>query len=118
MTECSKHPSEVARESHIVQTATSGTDKNSQKVPKTVEVSKQQYTDMNVDVPAEMQRQITVTHTWCSGRRKHDGNLQKETLSNSNDPCRVSNDSGQRFEEYRSQYSDKARDASGVSRTP
>ena len=30
-------------------------------------------------------------------------------------PCRVSNDSGQRFEGYRSQYSDKASDASGVS---
>ena len=34
-------------------------DMNSLKVPKTVEVSKQQYTDMDVDVPAEMQRQIT-----------------------------------------------------------
>ena len=62
VTECSKHPSELARESQNVQTATSGTDKNSQKVPKTGEVSKQQYTDMNVDVPSEMQRQITVTH--------------------------------------------------------
>ena len=81
---------ECSSESQKVQTATS--DMNSQNVPKTVEVSKQQYTDMNVDVPAEMQRQITDT-----GRRKHDGNLRKETLSNSNVPCRVSNDSGQRF---------------------
>ena len=48
---------------------------NSQKVPQTVEVSKQQYTDMNVDVPTEMQRQITDTHKRCSKRRKHDGNL-------------------------------------------
>ena len=69
VTECSKHPSELARESQNVQTATSGTDKNSQKVPKTVEVSKQQYTVMNVDVPAEMQRQITDTRRWCSKRR-------------------------------------------------
>ena len=33
----------------------------SQKVPEDVEVSKQPYTDMNVNVPAEMQRQITST---------------------------------------------------------
>ena len=26
---------------------------------------------MNVDVPAEMQRQITVTHRWCRKRKKH-----------------------------------------------
>ena len=112
----SSEVTECSSESQKVQTATS--DMNSQNVPKTVEVSKQQYTVMNVDVPAEMQRQITDTRRWCSKRRKHDGNLRKETLSNSNDPCRVSNDSGQRFEGYRSQYSDKASDASGVSRTP
>ena len=98
-------------------------DVNSQNVPKTVEVSKQQYTDKSVDVPTAMQRQVTITHRLCSKLRKHDWNLwcrrqtsslmneRKETLSNSND-------SGQRFEGYRSQYSDKASDASGVSRTP
>ena len=36
-------------------------DMSSQKVPEDVEVSKQPYTDMNVNVPAEMQRQITST---------------------------------------------------------
>ena len=35
---------------------------NSQKVPKVVEVPKQQYMDLSVDEPAEMQRQITSTH--------------------------------------------------------
>ena len=35
----------------------------------------------------------------------------KETLSSHNDMC-------QRFEGYRSQYSDKEKDASGVIRTP
>ena len=53
MTECSS-------ESQNVQTATSGTD--NQKVQKTVEFPKQQYTDMNVDVPAEMQRRLP-SHT-------------------------------------------------------
>ena len=38
---------------------------NTQKVPKAVEVPEEQYTDMNVDVPAVMQRQITSTHRWC-----------------------------------------------------
>ena len=53
---------------------------NSQKVPKVVEVPKQQYTDMNVDEPAEMQRQITSTHrkqkaeqvsVSCTSGRRH-----------------------------------------------
>ena len=35
---------------------------NSQKVPKVVEVPKQQFRNLNVDEPAEMQRQITSTH--------------------------------------------------------
>ena len=94
-------------------------DKNSQKVPKTVEVSKQQYTDMNVDVPAEMQRQITVTHTHgavdgdsttgtCGRRHCRTAMTPVESATT------VANDS----EGYRSQYSDKAIDASGVSRTP
>ena len=50
---------------------TAEVDVNSQNVPKTVEVSKQQYTDMSVDVPAEMQRQVTITHRRCRQRRKH-----------------------------------------------
>ena len=45
-------------------------------------------------------------------------NERKETLSNSDDPMSSHNDMCQRFEGYRSQYSDKASDASGVSRTP
>ena len=36
-------------------------DMSSQKVPEDVEVSKQPYTDMNANVPAEMQRQFTST---------------------------------------------------------
>ena len=71
----SSEVTECSSESQKVQTATS--DMNSQNVPKTVEVSKQQYTVMNVDVPAEMQRQTTDTRRWCSKRRKHDGNLRK-----------------------------------------
>ena len=45
-------------------------DMDSQNVPKAVEVSQQHNTDMNVDVPAEMQRQITSTHRWCRKQRK------------------------------------------------
>ena len=85
-------------------------DVNSQNVPKNVEVSKQQYTDMSVDVPAEMQRQDGAENGESTAGSSL-MNERKETLSNSND-------SGQRFEGYRSQYSDKASDASGVSRTP
>ena len=53
---------------------------NSQKVPKVVEVPKQKYTDMNVDGPAEMQRQVTSTHrkqkaeqvsVSCTSGRRH-----------------------------------------------
>ena len=55
-------------------------DMNSQKVPKVVEVPKQQYTDLNVDAPAEMERQITSTHrkqkaeqvsVSCTSGRRH-----------------------------------------------
>ena len=132
MTECSECTSELARESQKVQTATSGTDNqevqetaevphvqhidmNSQKVPKTVEVSKQQHMDMNVDVPAEMQRQITVTHGRCRKRRKHnrfpsherkEGDLVEQQRQ------------VPKIRGYRSQYSDKASDASRVKRTP
>ena len=45
-------------------------------------------------------------------------NERKETLSNSNDHLSNHNDMCQRFEGYRSQYSDKASDTSGASRTP
>ena len=36
--------------------------KTGRKVQQSIEVSQQQYMDMNVDVPAEMQRQNTVTN--------------------------------------------------------
>ena len=80
---------------------------NSQKAPQTVEVSQQQYTGMNVDVL------VIWRHTDGAGSRTGPSLMYewKETLSSHNDMCR-------RFEGYRSQYSDKASVASGVSRTP
>ena len=77
---------------------------NSQKAPQTVEVSQQQYTGMNVDVL------VIWRHSDSAGTRTGPSLMYewKETLSSHNDMC-------QRFEGYRSQYSDKA---SGVSRTP
>ena len=79
---------------------------NSQKAPQTVEVSQQQYTGMNVDVL------VIWRHTDSAGTRTGPSLMYewKETLSSHNDMCR-------RFEGYRSQYSDKASVASGVSRT-
>ena len=80
---------------------------NSQKVPQTVEVSQQQYTGMNVDVL------VIWRHTDSAGTRTGPSLMYewKETLSSHNDMC-------QRFEGYKSQYSDKASVASGVSRAP
>ena len=80
---------------------------NSQKAPQTVDVSQQQYTGMNVDVL------VIWRHTDGAGSRTGPSLMYewKETLSSHNDMC-------QRFEGYRSQYSDKASVASGVSRTP
>ena len=80
---------------------------NSQKAPQTVEVSQQQYKGMNVDVL------VIWRHTDSAGTRTGPSLMYewKETLSSHNDMC-------QRFEGYRSQYSDKASVASGVSRTP
>ena len=83
---------------------------NSQKAPQTVEVSQQQYTDMIVDVLVicgdTQMVQKTESSTGFSLMYE-----REETLSSHNDMC-------QRFEGYRSQYSDKASVASGVSRTP
>ena len=82
-------------------------DMNSQKAPQTVEVSQQQYTGMNVDV------RVIWRHTDGAGSRTGPSLVYegKETLSSHNDMC-------QRFEGYRSQYSDKENDASGANRTP
>ena len=82
-------------------------DMNSQKAPQTVEVSQQLYTGMNVDVL------VIWRHTDGAASRTGPSVMYewKETLSSHNDMC-------QRFEGYRSQYSDKENDASGVIRTP
>ena len=48
-------------------------NKTSQKVQQITEVSHQQYMDMNVDVPAEMQCQNTATRRHCRRLRKHNG---------------------------------------------
>ena len=61
---------------------------NSQKVPKVVEVPKQQFTDLNVDEPAEMQRQITSTHRKTGSRTGFSPMYEREeTLSRHNDTC-------------------------------
>ena len=52
---------------------------NSQKVP--------QFTDLNVDEPAEMQRQITSTQKTRSRTSFSPMYEREETLSNHNDTC-------------------------------
>ena len=82
-------------------------DMNSKKAPQTVEVSQQQCTGMNVDVL------VIWRHTDGAGCRTGPSLMyeREETMSSHNDMC-------QRFEGYRSQYSDKESGASGVSSTP
>ena len=78
---------------------------NSQKVPKFVEVPKQQHKDLNVDEPVEMQRQITSTH------RKQKVEQVPVPRTSGTRRCR-DNDTCQWFEGHKSQHSNKERDAS------
>ena len=80
---------------------------NSQKAPQTVEVSRQQYTGMNVGVL------VIWRHTDGTGSTTSPSLMyeREETLSSHNDMC-------QRLEGYRSQYSDKESGANGESTTP
>ena len=103
----SRNRQRLQRLSEVSNTQVHHIDMNSQKAPQTVEVSQQQYTGMNVDVL------VIWRNTDGAGSRTRPSPMYewKETLSSHNDMC-------QRFEGYRSQYSDKENDASGVSRTP